>query len=173
MHQENTFSLGAIAKPTTAPTLPSPLDPAEFHTRQALREHRQAEEAFYAYRREVEIEAETAAANALAKEVAEANRELSDSEYDTLKRKAWLEQKAKQEALVAKDKQDALERTAFLLSSPPVVDLFHRSEYILLKEFEHWASRNYTLSLEGLHCFQPGNYHVQLTAPPAKKAAAK
>ena len=173
MNQVNTFSLGAIAEPSHAPTLPSPLDPAVFHTRQALRDHRQAEESFYAHQRAIEIQAETAAANALAKERADANRELTDAEYDLLKRKEWQEQKAKQAASLAKEKADALERTAFLLSSPPVVDLFHRSEFALLKDFEYWAGRSYTLSADGLHCFQPGNYHLQLTAPPSKKATAK
>ena len=171
MTQVNTFQLGAIAEPATVSTLPPQLDPAVFQTRQALRDHKQAEEAFYASQRAAEIRAATAAANAEAKVTAEANREMTDAEYDNLKRTAWEEQKAKQAAALAKEKADALERTAFLLSSPPVVDLFHRSEYALLKDFEYWAGRSYTLSPEGLHCFQPGNYHLQLTAPPAKKAA--
>lgn len=174
MQTQNSFSLGAIPKQSNAPTLPLPLDPTQFHTRQEIREHQEAQQYYHEYQRDIETQARIDADNARAKVLAEANRELTDAEYDDWMRKEWQAQKDKQAALVSKEKADALERTAYLLSSPPMVDLLHRGEYNFLKDFEYWASRGYTLGDGGLQAFQPGFYHVQLTAPATtKKAGAK
>ena len=84
---QNSFSLGAIPKSTTAPTLPEPLDPAEFHTRQEVRDHQEAQQYFYEYHRDVETQARIDADNKRASDLAETQREQTDDEYDDLKRK--------------------------------------------------------------------------------------
>ena len=154
----------------TAPIFPAPLSPDEFHTREAIRAHQQAEQAYHAHQRAAARKIQIDADNARSKAIVEANKELSDIAYDEIKRKEWQASKDKQAAILAKEKQDALEKTAFLLSSPEVVDLYHRSEFSFLREFAHWSSRNYTLPDDGVQVFQPGHYAVRLTAPAPKKA---
>ena len=154
------------------PTRPAPLNPDQYHTRQDIRDHQQAEQSYHDHQRGIARQIQIAADNARSKAIAVASREQSDADYDAMKLKDWNENKAKQAAFLAKEKQDALEKTAFLLSSPEVVDLYHRSEFSFLREFAHWSSRNYVLPDDGVQVFQPGHYAVQLTAPaPAKKAA--
>ena len=151
-----------------------PLDPAEFHTRKEIREHQEARQYFYEYQRDVETQVRIDADNARAKVLAESDLELTDDAYDAIKRKQWQAEKDKQAAILAKDKSDAMERTAYLLSSPPLADLLHRSEFSFLKDFEYWVGqRGYTLGEEGLLTFMPGMYHAQLSAPAAKTKAAK
>ena len=157
----------------TAPIFPAPLSPDEFHSRAAIREHQQAQQAFYDHKRRIERQIQIDADNERAKAIAKASREQTDDEYDEIKRKEWQASRDKQAAILAKEKQDALEKTAFLLSSPEVVDLYHRSEFSFLREFAHWSSRNYTLPDDGVQVFQPGHYAVRLTAPAAPKKAAK
>ena len=168
MTQVTTFSLGAIKQ--SAPALPAPLASDEFHTREQVRAHREAQQAFYDHQRDVEYQARVAIDNARAKELAEANREQTDAEYDALKREQWQAAKDKQAALVAKEKADQMEKANYLLSSPPVVELLHRSEFLFLKDFAYWVGqRGYTFEDAGMIAFQPGFYNVQLTAQ-AKKA---
>ena len=156
----------------TAPIFPAPLSPDEFHSRAAIREHQQAQQAFYDHKRRVERQIQIDADNARSKAIVEANKELSDIAYDEIKRKEWQASRDKQAAILAKEKADELEKTAFLLSSPPFVDIYSRSDFNFLKEFSHWCGRGYTLPDDGVQVFQPGHYAVQLTAPaPAKKAA--
>lgn len=173
MQTQQTFSLGAIKQ--AAPELPLPLDPSEFHTRQDIRDHQNAQLAYYDFQRDIEYQIKVAADLTRAKELAEANREQTDDEYDEMKRKQWQTEKDKQAARLQKEKDDAMEKTAYLLSSPALADLMHRSEFAFLKDFEYWVGqRGYTLGDEGLITFQPGFYHLQLTAPaaaPQKKAA--
>ena len=154
------------------PARPAPLSPDQFHTRQAIRDHQQADQAYHDHQRAAARQILVDADNERSKALAEANKELSESDYDDIKRKEWQAARDKQAATLAKEHADALEKTAFLLSSPPFVDLFHRTDYSFLKEYEHWCRRNYTLEADGIRLFQPGFYSVQLTAPaPAKKAA--
>ena len=157
----------------TAPIFPAPLSPDEFHSRAAIREHQQAQQAFYDHKRRIERQIQIDLDNERAKAIAKASREQTDDEYDEIKRKEWQASRDKQAAILAKEKQDALEKTAFLLSSPNTVDLFARTDYSFLKEFEHWARRGYNLEADGIRLFQPGFYSVQLTAPAAAKKAAK
>jgi hypothetical protein len=174
MTQVQTFNLGFGPTSREAPTLPEPLDTAEFHTRQQIREHNEAFQNYYDYQRDIAQQIKVDADNKRAQELAEAQREQTDEEYDDMKRKQWQAQKDKEAARVAKEKADAMERTAYLLSSPPVADLMHRSEYAFLKDFEYWVGqRGYTLEPEGLQFFQPGFYSVQLTAPVVTKKASK
>ena len=154
---------------SVAPTMPAPLDHTVFNTRQQVRDHQNAAQAYYDHLRNIERQALIAADLARAKEIAEANREMSDFEYDTAGLKRFNEAKDKQAALLAKEKQDALEKTAFMLSSPPIVNLNHRSEYGFLKDFEFWIGRGYSLAEDGLNFFQPGFYNVDLTATPKSK----
>ena len=155
----------------TTPALPAPLSPDEFHSRAAIREHQQAEQAYHAHQRAAARKIQIDADNARSKAIVEANKELSDIAYDEIKRREWQASRDKQAAILAKEKQDALEKTAFLLSSPPTIDLFHRSDFNFLKEFSHWCGRGYTLPDDGVQVFQPGHYAVRLTAPAPKKAA--
>lgn len=173
MQTQNTFSLGAIPKSTTAPTLPEPLDQTIYQTREAVREHQAAQQRYWDYQRQLENQARIDADNERAKELANAQREQTDAEYDAIKRKQWEDQKDKEAARLQKEKDDAMARTAYLLSSPPIAELFHRSEYSFLKDFEFWCQKGYTLGDEGLLTFQPGFYHAQLTAPATTKKAGK
>ena len=170
---QNSFSLGAIPKSTTAPTLPEPLDPAEFHTRQEVRDHQEAQQYFYEYHRDVETQARIDADNKRASDLAETQREQTDDEYDDLKRKQWQQEQDKRAASLAKEKSDALEKTAYLLSSPAIADIFTRSEFTAIQSIIHWASRSYTLEDSGFLSFSNGAFHVQMTAPVAKMKAAK
>lgn len=172
MNQTNTFSLGAISK-STAPTLPSPLDIAGFHTREQVRAHREAEQAYYDYQREAANEALIAAENARARDLAEANREQTDEEYDEMRRVQWQAQRDNQAALLAKERPDEMAKTAYLLSSPPVAEILVRNEYAALQLVIHWASRNYTLPADGFLNFGNGVFHLQMTAPATAKKAAK
>ena len=170
------FTIGNNSKSTTAPTLPEPLDQTVYQTREAVREHQAAQQRYYDFQRQLENQARIDASNQRAKDLANAQREQTDKEYDDLKAKQWQDQKDKEAARLQKEKDDAMARTAYLLSSPPVADLFHRSEYSFLKDFEYWVGqRQYTLAEDGILTFQPGFFHAQLTAPaaPAKKVSAK
>ena len=153
------------------PARPAPLSPDQYHTRQDIRDHHKAEQSYHDHQREVARQLQVAADNERSKALVEASREQTDAEYDDLKRKQWNESRDKQAATLAKEHADALEKTAFLLSSPPVVDLFARTDYSFLKDYEHWARRGYTLEADGIRLFQPGFYSVQLTAPAAAKKA--
>ena len=163
------FDIGNNSKSTIAPTLPAPLNPDEFHTRQELREHQAAQQDYYDHQRQVENQTRIDTDNQRAKDLAESRREQTDDAYDSLKRKQWQEQKDKQAAILAKEKSDALEKTAYLLSSPAIADVFTRSEFTAIQAIIHWASRNYTLEDDGFLSFGNGVFHVQMTAP--KKAA--
>lgn len=172
MNQVNTFSLGASPANKAAPVLPEPLDTAQFHTRAAIREYQAACEAFYEYQRQVAHQAEVVADQLRAKELAQANLPLSDTDYDDLKRKEWQAVRDKESARISKEKTDALDKVAYMLSSPLVAEITHRSELHFLLEFQHWSQRGYTLEDDGLKYFQPGFYLVHLTAP-AKKVSSK
>ena len=167
------FSLGNASKSNTPPVLPEPLDQSQFHTRQEIRDHQDAQQRFYDYQRQVENQARIDADNQRAKDLANSLREQTDSEYDALKRKQWQDQKDKEAAILAKEKADAMARTAYLLSTPPIAELFHRSEFLFLKDFQFWCQKGYTLEDDGLITFQPGFYHAQLTAPATTKKAVK
>jgi hypothetical protein len=171
MKTQNSFSLGAIPKQSNAPTLPAPLDPTAFHTRQEIREHQEAQQYFYDYQRDIETQARIDADNARAKVLAESDRELTDDEYDSLKRKQWHAEKDKQAAILAKEKSDELEKIAYLLSSPPVAEIFVRNEFAALQLVIHWAARGYMLQDEGYLNFGNSFCHLQMTAPAVKKAA--
>jgi hypothetical protein len=175
MTQVQTFNLGFGPTSREAPVLPAPLKPDEFHTRQEIRDHQDAQQRYYNYQRQVENQARIDADNQRAKDLANAQREQTDFEYDEMKRTQWQAARDKEAARLQKEKDDAMARTAYLLSSPPVADLTHRSEYAFLKDFEFWVGqRGYTLEPEGLQFFQPGFYSIQLTAPVVtKKASAK
>lgn len=169
-----TFPLGANSQPAQAPTLPEPLDQTVYQTREAVRQHQAAQQRYWDYQRQVANQARIDADNQRAKDLANAQREQTDAEYDALKLKQWQDQKDKDAARLQKEKDDAMARTAYLLSSPPIADLQHRSEFAFLKDFEHWVQRDYTLEADGLLTFQPGFYHCQLAAPAAtapKKAS--
>lgn len=169
------FSLGNASKSNTPPVLPEPLDTSVYQTREAVREHQAAQQRYYDHQRQLVNQARIDADNQRAKDLAESQREMTDAEFDNLKRKQWEAAKEKEAARLQKEKDDAMARTAYLLSSPPVADLFHRSEYSFLKDFEYWVGqRGYTLEADGLLTFQPGYYHAQLQAPaPAKRVSAK
>lgn len=171
--QVNTFALSAIPKSGNAPTMPEALDRAAFHTRQEVRDYNNAVQNFYDHERNVARQIVIDADKARAKEVAEANREMSDAEYDAAGLKRFNDQRDKAAEREAKDKADELEKIAYMLSSPPTASVFRRSEYAFLKDFEHWISRGYSLGPDGMEMFQPGLYHVILDAPVAKKAGAK
>ena len=170
---QNTFSLGAIPKSTTAPTLPEPLDPAAFHSRQEVRDHQEAQQYFYEYQRDIETQARTDEDDQRSRDLAESQREQTDDEYDFQKRKEWQAERDKRAASIAKEKSDALEKTAYLLSSPAIADIFTRSEFTAIQSIIHWASRSYTLEDSGFLSFGNGVFHVQMTAPAAKMKAAK
>ena len=167
----NTFALGAIQK--SAPVMPEPLDRAVFHTRQEVRDHNNAVQAFHDHQRNLVHQAKVAADNARAKELAEANRDMTDAEYDAAGLKRFNDQRDKAAERVAKEKVDELEKIAYMLSSPATASILQRSEYTFLKQFEHWTQRGYSLGPNGMQMFQPGIYHVILDAPVAKKAGAK
>ena len=174
MTQVIEFNLGAVAKSTTAPVLPEPLDQTVYQTREAVGEHQAAQQRYYAHLRQLENQALIDASNQRAKDLANAQREMLDSEYDSLKAKQWQDQKDKEAAQIQKEKDDAMARTAYLLSSPPIAELFHRSEFLFLKDFQFWCQKGYTLADDGLITFQPGFFHAQLTAPATtKKVGAK
>jgi hypothetical protein len=174
MTHVQTFDLGFNQAPRPTPTLPEPLDQTVYQTREAVREYQNAVAAFYEHQRHLENKARIDEDNKRARELAESKRELTDIEYDAMKKTQWQAEKDKQAARLQKEMDDALARTAYLLSSPPVADLLHRSEYSFLKDFEYWVGqRQYTLGADGLIAFQPGLYHAQLTAPVAKKAVSK
>lgn len=169
MQTQNTFSLGTIPK-SAAPTLPAPLDNSEYQNREQIRAHQNATQAYFDYQREIEYQIKVAADLAHAKEVAEANRPQSDEEYDAQKRIEWQAAKDKNAARLKKEIDDELAKTAYLLSSPPVAEVFARSEFAALKAVIQWAGRGYTMPDEGFHSFSHGFFHIQMTAPAAKKA---
>lgn len=139
-----------------------------------MRQYQNALAAYYEFQRLAENQARIALDNQRAIDLANSRREQTDAEYDAMKKAQWDAEKAKQAARLQKEKDDALARTAYLLSTPPVADLLHRSEYSFLKDFEYWVGqRQYTLEPDGVITFQPGLYHAQLTAPVAKKAVTK
>lgn len=166
MSQVNTFSLGAI--PAITPTLPPPLPKDQYNTRQDIKDHRNATESYYAHHRHLKHLEALEADRALAREKAEANREMSDAEYDEQGLKRFNDQRDKAAAAIAKQKQDELNQIAFRLSSPPIVEIFKRSEFALIKELEYWFGLGYTLEDDGLTLFQPSFYQMKLTAPKAK-----
>ena len=172
MQTIQTFNLGFGPTSRQAPTLPEPLDTAEFHTRQEIREHQNAVVAHYEYQRQAENQARIDADNKRAKELVEAQREQTDEEYDDMKRKLWQAEQDKWAASAAKEKEDELEKIAYLLSSPAIADIFTRSEFNCLQSVIHWAGRGYTMQDDGFLSFGNGIFHIQMTAPAAKTKAS-
>lgn len=168
-----TFNLGNSHNSKSAPVLPEALDGSKFHTRAELRAHKIACEEFHNYQREAEYQAKVAESNKRAREQAEAQREMTDEEYDNMKRKEWQAEKDKEAARLAVKKEKEREEIAYRLSMPAVADIHNRSEYLFLKDFEFWTQKGYTLQPDGIQIFQPGIYNAQLTAPAVAKKAGK
>lgn len=160
-----------ITTTTTLPIRPEPLSIYVLHSPATRRAHRVAEDAYFSELARMQHAEDMAKQRAEAAARAEAERPLSDDEYYALAlaRKQVADDRAAAVALV--EKEADLAEINLRLSSPPTVEVTHRSEFKFLQDLMYWASRDYTLSDSGFHGFGMGIYHVTLTAPEAVKKA--
>lgn len=138
---------------------PEPLDPNKWYTRD---ERRQYDEQLAAYASLCQPEKP-----APIKEEPEEYtvHELTESEYDDLRRREWEQQRAREKEREAEREASKTADAAYLESMPAVADILVHDPHSLLMKVLHWASRNYTLPEDGIRFFNPNFYHVQMTAP--------
>ena len=155
---------------TTSPIKPADLDSTRLHSPAELREWKAKTADYHQAIRDIE-RAKFVASQAA---VAQQNRTLNEEEYFAMAVKRKAENDARIAEREAAEKAAALADIERLLSSPPTVDVLHRSEYSFMVEVIQWANRGYTMQDNGLMAMMPGLYHVILNAPaPAKKGASK
>lgn len=141
---------------------PEPLDPNKWYTRDERRAYSEQLTAYEASLRQPEKPAPI-------KETPEAQtvRELSDSEYDDLKRQQWEQQRAREKEREAEREARKAAEAEYLESMPAVAEILVHDPHTLMTKVLHWASRGYSLPEDGIKFFSPNFYHVCLTAPVA------
>ncbi|SPA28532.1 conserved hypothetical protein [Cupriavidus taiwanensis] len=139
---------------------PEPLDRDKWYTRDERRAYSEQLAAYEASLRKPEKPAPI-------KETPEAQtvRELSDSEYDDLKRHQWEQQRAREKEREAEREARKAAEAEYLASMPAVADILVHNPYDLVLKVAHWAQKNYTLPEDGVKYFGPVMYHVQMAAP--------
>ena len=151
----------------TAPVRPAPMDNTRINTPGEYRAWQEAEAAYFATLRRVEIAKQEAAEM----EKAEANRVLSDQEYYIQNCQRENERKAKVAATLAAEQAAAQAKTDYLASRPATVEIMRGDPVNFLQEFAHWTRAGYEMSGDDLHSTGFGVWHATLTEP--APAAAK
>lgn len=141
---------------------PEPLDPNKWYTRDERRAYSEQLAAYEASLRQPERPVPI-------KEEPEAQtvRELSDSEYDDMKRQQWEQQRAREKEREAEREARKAAEAEYLESMPAVAEILVHDPHTLMTKVLHWASRGYSLPEDGIRYFGPAFYHLQMAAPVA------
>lgn len=148
-------------------TMPAPLDNTKIHTREQYRDWQRRMHAYHvALNEQEQQEAKKAEAKA-----AEANRILTDAEYDKLAQEREAAKQAKKAARDAEAKAKADEKADYLASMPEVAVVSETNPYTFLLQITHWASLGYSLSETADIAVLPSYYSASFNKPaPSKKA---
>lgn len=151
---------------TNQPIKPVELDPKKLHSPSEVRQFKAETADYFQALRDIE-QSRNVKAQA---EHAHQNKTLDDDEYFALAVKRKAENDAKIAERLATEKAAALAHIDHLLSSPPTIEIMHRSEFAFLKEVIHWANRGYVMPDSGFLAMMPGMFHIVMDAPAKSKA---
>jgi len=140
---------------------PAPLDAARWYSRA----ERQAwDEQMHAYEQSQREAAAPTPAPAV-KEESPGTRELSEEEYNALKREQWERTQERQRERAEAAQAAATARQEFLASQPEQVTVSASDPYSFLVEFQHRVSQGYRLPDDGMGPFNFNYYSVTMTKP--------
>jgi hypothetical protein len=148
-------------------SMPEPLDTSKFYTREERRQHAAA---VASYHETVRAEEQR---QPLAEEAAraEANRVMTQEEYEALALLRYQEKVAKEAEQAAAEKAQAEAKEAYLASMPDIAEIEARSEFIFLSDVAHWFAKGYTADEKSIIGWIPGFYCVKLNKPAPAKIA--
>lgn len=150
-------------------TKPEPLDAARWYTRA----ERQAwDEQMHAYEQSQREAAAPAPAPAV-KEESPVTREMTEEEYNALKRAQWERTQELQRERAEAAQAAATARQEFLASQPEQVTVSASNPHSFLVEFQHRVSQGYRLPDDGMGPFNFNYYSVTMTKPVAPAARIK